>query len=125
MVGNFFTRPAGLRPTPATCFPPKKPPLAGVITGYLRVRPQTLRIGDTYNLEWEVENTAALENGTQDALFTCPGLSGNQQTNIQNGQPGHTSGIVTAPTGIQTATLRVSWDTGQVTTFPANYLINP
>lgn len=125
MPGNYFTRPAGLRATPATCFPPPPPPFKGSITGFFKVQAQTLRIGDTYHATWEVQNTAIPIGTTNDALFTVPGLLGNQQDNISNGQPGHTSGIVGGPNGLYTGHLRVRWTTGQVTTYTAVYLIIP
>ena len=125
MTGNYFTRPRGLHPTPAVCFPPPPAGPTGTITGTADVRFTPIQIGQNVGVDWQVTHTGLESGAPQTGVLNVPAMTVDGPVVVLNDLPGEQFITAVGPPGFYTGSLKVTFTTGQVRTFPFTYTIDP
>lgn len=85
MASNFFTKPAGLHPTPSACFPPPPPPNPKTFKGFLSVTPITAPALSPAFIKWLISDTRWAPGTPLAAHWTHPGLTFAPALHVLNG----------------------------------------
>ena len=117
MASNFFTRPAGLHPTPSACFPPPPPAKKGVITGELTIIPQSAAQAAEALIVLTAHNTEGPAGQHIDLLWTLPGLDQDPPDHTADPAAINFVSHRTMATGSFVAKVKCTWPNGQVRTF--------
>lgn len=125
MASNFFTRPAGLHPTPSACFPPPPPGKKGKITGHVELTPQPVLHGIPIHLETLVKNDLYQTGVPVVAVYITPGIAPFSHDPVNNNQISVGIGTASGPPGFYTGSGKFTWPNGQVRTIPFSYTIIP
>lgn len=125
MASSFFTKPFGLSPTPAICFPPPPPPPKGAPTGFFRIVPAVFAVGDLVQIEVEPRNPNVPNGDQVPVIWHLPGIIGIPSIDEFNYVFASTNQNAGGPPGFYTATVKMTWSNGQVRTIPFSYQITP
>lgn len=125
MASNFFTRPAGLHPTPSACFPPPPPAKKGTITGIFSINPQTAAQGAIATVHLVAHNTEGPPGQHVDLLWTLPALSPDPPDHMADPGTIDFDAHRGFTTGSFVGKVKCTWPNGQVRTFTYLYEITP
>lgn len=120
-VGNYFSKPKGLNPTPAVCFPPPPPTPKGLITGELIIAQEPGSGGQTYRITFVSTNNAYGPDTNFGTNWNTPHLTGEAPTYVQNGQPISFLRSWDGVPGTWVGSVICHWPNGQVRTFTYPY----
>lgn len=125
MASNYFSKPFGLQPTPAACFPPPTPGPGTDITGLVGYSPQPISVGRFGVFLWNFSNVTRPPGEPISVVWTTPGIASQPPGPFANGIPGSHGAEATGPAGSYSASAVVTWANGQVRTYPFAYTIDP
>lgn len=125
MASNYFTRPAGLHPTPSACFPPPPPAAKGIITGGLTIVPQNGTWLQNTDVVLNVNNSLYNAIARIDLVWTIPELNVVLPDWVTQTMPWTWHGTRQFTTGGFVAKVKCTWPNGQTRTFQYIYTTNP